>query len=563
MPLCNIAAPANRAVLRGRRGERRLLLSLAAILALAAPAAAQIEVKPLATIDAFSSGAGGPGLGADLWQGAATPLVRQVLPTLGDRPMTPAAAMLARRLLSTGATAPEGAGSDEDLAGQRLLALIGLGDVRGADAIAHAAPSFSDSAPLAQAAAEADLIQRHEDRACAIAQALTVGRDGTYWLKLRAFCQAMASDLDAAQTTFSLANEASHDQTFRRLMGAKLIGAGSPGAPSLRDGLDLALTRSLGLDPGPALDGASPAVAAEIARDASLPPDTRLAAAARALRGALTLDDLFEGGAPPLAASTPPPPGGPDPAAVDTSVPAATVIKALAARPGVVAEAGLLSLALRQTDPTLTGQAVEALLGRAKSVADFTALSRLARPALRALVEGGRTPTAPLLFARAAVAAGDLETAKAIRARITVESPGVTAADLAILDAAIAALGPGGDPQTLDRLAERGAHDGPKAPTQAAAVLFLALGDPLGPDARAEVAGFDVARGTASPARLALLEAARSKGEAAILALSLAADAGPAGPAVADRARIVAALRRAGLAADARALAVEGLLAVK
>ena len=373
----------------------------------------------------------------------------------------------------------------------------------------------------------------------------------------------MSGDLDAAQTTFSLANEASHDQTFRRLLGAKLIGTGAPGAPSLRDGLDLALTRSLGLDPAPALDAASPAVAAEIARDTSLPPDTRLAAAARAMRGALTLDDLFEGGVPPLAAAAPAPPGGPDPAAVDTSVPAATVIKALAAKPGVAAEAGLLALALRQTDPALAGQAVEALLGRAKTAADFTALSRLARPALSAMAAPDRALTAPLLFARAAVAAGDVETAQAIRARITVESAGVSAADLAILDAAIAALGPGGDPQTLDRLAERGAHDGPKTPTQAAAVLFLALGDPLGPDARAEVAGFDVPRGTASPARLALLDAAKSRGEAALLALSLAADAGPAGPVAADRARIVAALRRVGLDADARALATEGLLAIR
>ncbi|MBS0411316.1 MAG: hypothetical protein JSR86_15470 [Proteobacteria bacterium] len=532
-------------------------------MALAAPAAAQIEVKPLATIDAFSSGVGGPGLGADLWQGASTPLVRKVLPTLGDRPMSPAAARLARRLLATGAPAPEGAGNDTDLAGQRLLALVALGDARGADAIARTAPSLVDSAPLAQAAAESDLILHREDRACAVAQALNVGRDGTYWLKLRAFCQAMAGDLDAAQTTFSLANEASHDLTFRRLMGAKLIGAGAPGAPSLRDGLDLALTRSLGLDPAPALDSASPAVAAEIARDAALPPDTRLAAAARAVRGALTLDDLFDGGAPPVAPPAPPPAGGADPAAVDTSVPAATVIKALAARPGVAAEAGLLSLALRQPDPAGAGQAVEALLGRAKTLADFTALSRLAEPALKALAAPDRALTAPLLFARAAVAAGDLETAKAIRARITVESPGVGAADLAILDAAIAALGPGGDPQTLDRLAERGAHDGAKSPAQAAAVLFLALGDPLGPDARAEVATFDVARGTANPARLALLEATKSKGEAAILALSLAADAGLAGPAPADRARMISALRRVGLEAAARALAAEGLLGVK
>ena len=550
---------------RSRTGGGALVL--AALLGMAVPATAQIEVRPLATLDAFTTGAGGPGLGADLWQGASTPLVRQILPTLGTRPMSPAAMMLARHVLATGATAPDGAGTDYDLAAQRALALLALGDVRGVDAIVRAAPSLADSAPLAQAAAESALILRQDDRACAIAKGLSVGRDGVYWLKLRAYCQAMSGDADAAQTTLSLANDAAKDPVFRRLMAAKLQGAGAPGAPSLRDGLDLALTRALGIDPAPALDSASPAVAAEIARDPNLSPDTRLAAAARAVRGALTLDDIFDQGAPPgPPTAEPPPPGGPDPRAVDTSVPSSSVIHDLAARPGVAAEAGLVSLALRQTDPALAFQAIETLLGRAKTPADFVTLSRLARPAIRALAKPDTPLSAPFILARAAVAAGDVDTAKALRARIKVETPGGGASDLAILDAAIAAEGGAADAQTLDRLAERGLHDGPKSSTQPAAVLFLALGDPLSPDARAEVAGFDIAKGTAAPARLALMDAAataHAKGEAAIMALSLAADAGTAGPVTADRARMAEALRRAGLAADARAYAAEGLLSLK
>ncbi|MGA0600226.1 hypothetical protein ACO2Q3_05915 [Caulobacter sp. KR2-114] len=530
------------------------MLSLAASLALAGPAAAQIESRPLAVIDAFSTGAGGPGLGADLWQGASTPLVRQVLPTLGQRPMSPAAAMLARHVLATGATAPDGAGADSDLAGQRLLALIDLGGARAADAIARTAPDLADSEPLARAAAEAALTVRQEARACAISQGLQVGRDGAYWLELRAFCQAMAGDLDKAQTTYSLANEAAKDVVYRRLMGAKLLGSGAPPAPSLRDGLDLALVRSLAIDPTPALDGASPAVAAELARDATLPPEVRLAAAARAVRGAVTLDDLFDGGQPPLW-----PAAGPDAAAQDP----AAAIKALALKPGVAAEAGLVALALRQSDAAAAGAALDALFGRAKTPGDFIALARLAIPAVRALAAPDKALASPLRLACAAVAANDPQTARAIRARISRESVG--ASDLALLDAAIAALGPG-DPQTMDRLAERGGHDGAKAPTQAAAVLFLALGDPLSADARAEVAGFDVGRSQASAAKLALLDSAagaKAKGEAAILALSLAADAGAAGLAPADRARVVAALRRAGLEADARALDAEGLLSLK
>ena len=52
-------------------------------------------------------------------------------------------------------------------------------------------------------------------------------------------------------------------------------------------------------------------------------------------------------------------------------------------------------------------------------------------------------------------------------------------------------------------------------------------------------------------------------GETALLALWTLADAGTAGPSLADSVRIVHALALAGLTADARALAVEGLLAAK
>jgi hypothetical protein len=52
-------------------------------------------------------------------------------------------------------------------------------------------------------------------------------------------------------------------------------------------------------------------------------------------------------------------------------------------------------------------------------------------------------------------------------------------------------------------------------------------------------------------------------GEAALLSLWICADAGPAGPALGDRVRIVRALHAVGLDADARAFALEGLLALK
>ena len=94
-------------------------------------------------------------------------------------------------------------------------------------------------------------------------KALTIGRDDIYWLRLRAYCQAIAGQTAAAHLTFDLAQAQAKDAAYGRLMGAKLAG-GAGGAASLRNGLELALSRSLGLDLAAAK--ASPAVAAALGK---------------------------------------------------------------------------------------------------------------------------------------------------------------------------------------------------------------------------------------------------------------------------------------------------------
>ena len=116
---------------------------------------------------------------------------------------------------------------------------------------------------MARAAAEAALLTGDEARACQVAQGLSVGREETYWLKLRTYCQAIAGQTAQAQLTFELVQAQVKDPIFARLMGAKLAGAGNPGAASARNGLDYALSHSLGLDLSAAK--ASPAVAAAVA----------------------------------------------------------------------------------------------------------------------------------------------------------------------------------------------------------------------------------------------------------------------------------------------------------
>ena len=257
--------------------SRRLALLLALLLAgsVARAAAQGVEVSTLTAPDAFTTPGRDTGLPATLWRGASVQTARTVLPLLASKTLSPAAAALARRVLATGAPGPQGAGSDPVLAGARANALLAQGDARAAAAILLRAPGIERSPELARAAAESALLTGDDARACTVAEGLGSGRDETYWLRLRAYCQAIAGHPDQAQLTFDLAQAQAKDAVFGRLMVAKLAGAGNPGPASLRNGLDYALSRSLGLD----LRAAKPAFAVAAALSPGGPAGSALDAA--------------------------------------------------------------------------------------------------------------------------------------------------------------------------------------------------------------------------------------------------------------------------------------------
>jgi hypothetical protein len=235
-----------------------------------APAALDVQVATLAAPDAFTTPGRATGLPPTLWTGASVKTVRAVLPLLAAKTLTPAGAALARRVLATGAQGPEGARQDPALAAGRSEALLVQGDAKAAAAVLTHAPGADRNADLARATAEADLLAADDAGACRTAQGLTEGRDDPYWLKLRAYCQAIAGETAQASLTFDLAQAQSKDPVFTRLMGAKLAGGGNPGAASLRNGLDYALSRSLGLDVAAAKP--APAVAAALTGAEPAPP---------------------------------------------------------------------------------------------------------------------------------------------------------------------------------------------------------------------------------------------------------------------------------------------------
>ncbi|MFZ5668699.1 MAG: hypothetical protein ACOY4K_04335 [Pseudomonadota bacterium] len=389
---------------------RTVIAAVSAAFLFAAPAAAQVEVSTLAAPDYFSLGDRQGGMPADLWKGTSPELVRRVLPTVGRKPMSAAAGGLARRLLGAGVAGSEGAGRDPEVAAARIQALLRLGDWRAAWAAAERAPGVGANAALAEAVAEAALVAGEDDAACRVSDQLATGRGDLYWLRLRTYCQARAGQGEAASLTLALATEKARDPTFGRLAGALIAGAGDPGAASLRNGLDYALSRRLALDLEPAKATASTALAAALWPPA-ITPESEEVVVARSM--------------------------------------------VAAARQS----AGL----------------VDTLIGEA---------------------EAAPAKSRPALYGRM--------------------------------------------------------------------LLLAAMGAQLSPDGRAALALADAGRGAAAPALLMALDAAAAaglKGETALLAVAAMADAGAAGPPAADRARIVLALRRAGLEAEAEALALEGLAA--
>jgi hypothetical protein len=245
----------------------RIALFLGFLVAIAGPASGQVQVTQLAAPDAFSTPGRDTGLPADLWRGTPAEMALAVLPLLATRPMSPAASHLARQLLATGAPGPEGSTGDDGLAAGRANAMIALGDLEAAARILERAPSLDRNAGLSKAAAEVALLSGDATRACAIAAALAAGRGDIYWLRLRSFCQAEAGQSDQAHLTFELAQTQARDAVYGRLMSARL-NATPPGPASLRNGLDLSLSRSLKLD----VAAAKPAPAVAVALSGQAPP---------------------------------------------------------------------------------------------------------------------------------------------------------------------------------------------------------------------------------------------------------------------------------------------------
>ncbi len=498
---------------QGRRTAIMGAALSALLLAGGTAARAQVSATPLAAPDLFAAGAHDTGLSPTLWVGSSAQIARRAIPKLTPGRLSPAFATLARRVLATAGRAPDGAGEDASLAGARAAALLQLGDTAiVADLIEHT-PGVERSLDLSRAAAAANLILGRIDKACGVLDVLAVGRDDPYWPKLRAWCLLRQGKTSEAEIVYNLAiNQPVQDEPYARLMGVKLAGVGDPGAASVLNSLDFALSRDMNLDLAPVAKSAPPAVLSVLANDAGVAPAAReLARHEGVMRGLL----------PPATE-----PELSDPVALAQALKAA------------------------KSGPTFQGVA---LLSRAT----------LARLDPAALAEGDR-----VVLAMAAAAAGEVERARLIRRAIADGT--APFGELMLLDAVLEVAGGGPGEGALDRLAEVSTNADPRLRALASAALAIAAplqprGLALSGEGRAILSSRTEMDSRLGAARgLALDEAAQGGrvGETALLALEVAAEPPSGGFLLpADRGRIEAALARTGeLAGAARAIALEGLL---
>jgi len=524
------------------------------------PVGAAVQVTALSAPDIFSPGARNTGLSADLWKGSAADMAREILPQIGKKPLSPAAAALARRVLSTGAQAPEGASSDYDLAAARAAALLALGDAAGVEAMLERTSGVAQTPSLAKISAESALILGHPEKACRVGQALGAERDAPYWLKLRAFCLMVGGEGAAAQLTLDLLPPSAEDADFAKMMAAVMAGTPMTGPASLRSGLDMTLSRALKLDFTAAMAQAPAAMVVAISRDEGADPALRMAAAGRAVRMGANVSAVYD------TATSQPLPAPTAAGQSELSAPPPINVPALLTIPGAATEARLLAIGRETMDLTQRDQVVVGLLKRSRSLEDFVALSRLSRPLIASLVEAQVPSADPVLLATAAVLSGDPVSARRLRQALPTDLVNEQVLTLDALLAAATLPSAPGQAAVVAGLVEAGLSpvaDPVRQRRQGAAALTAALSEPLPATIRTRLAQFSLPKHEAATSRLMALDMAADaglKGETVLTVLAIAQSAGANGPNIADRLSIVRGLQRAGMADEASAFAIEGMV---
>lgn len=513
---------------------------------------APIESSQLRELDAWSVSALSRQDGAlapDLWRQSDPQFLAALFDRLPAHYESPAAQTLARRVLLSGGEAPSG-----DAAAAARARFEALGRMGAADALAQMAAgsgSALNDPAIATYAAQAELARGRRADACTRGRTANIGENPPpFLMRLRAYCSAATGDRAAADLALELSRggraPSADDNWYSAAVSA--TGGVAPSRPPVArydNSLAAQLSIAAQFRPGPnALDTSSTLALTALARNENTPQPQRAQAAALAYqRGALSADETRT-----ILRATP--------AEISSALPALAI--ALRRLDAVRSEP-----AIDAPPSTAPASAIAEVLGQAPNPAAFHAAAMFFKDDVAALQSAPNTAAA-VLYARAALAAGDAALAQRIIA--SARQAGADQIAIGPLDAALLALtGPRGDQATI--ALQRRIDAGASQPRQAARDVAILMA--LGATANGEVQRFVMANapegGTRANAGIMLaLSAAVERnaiGETALLAAAAGGEAGPARLDAGSIVQIIRALRAVRLEEDARRIAAEAILA--
>ncbi len=504
----------------------------------------------------------GGGLPATLWQGVGWNVVRSLLPRVPGRTASAAMRALASRLLLSRAIAPAGKPEGESYLGLRADRLLAMADISNALALMAAVPERNQDEAFLKTRLEALFLDNRSGEACAGAARAGAAHRGVYWKQVEAFCLALDGRHPRAALISDLLREREEgiEPAYFAAMDA-LAGLGTAGIDSIGrpSGLLLAMTRAASLQvPSAIAESGSPLVLRWAARAPNVDLDARLAAAEKALAlGAVTPEDVlaFHAELPFLDREMN------DPVAQARAGwgprGRALLLRAAAGRETAAERAETLRQGWDIAREAGGGDELSrAAVAVVATIEPLPELVWFARSAARPLFAAGRVDAALAWYGTARAERGGSEEAEAAENDLW---------PLALL------AGGGDDAGLLERLATRAAAAEGSAEDAARVAALMTLVEANGaefpPEAwrRLLVGPLVSERPGPGPAWRRSLEAAAAAGrvgETVLLALAAATAAdGRAYERSATAAAAVRALRLAGLAEEARRLALESAMA--
>lgn len=258
-----------------------------------------VDTDQLATVGIDTAGALTAADGAlpvDMWRDTPRSLVDALLRRLPVGTPSPATVRLMRRLLLSSAAAPRGEAEPGRLLDERARMLWRMGDAKELLKLIAAVPADSRSEQLWRLDTEAQLLAGNTTAACQTAGIRTDVDPNPLWQKMIGFCQALIGDADGASLTLALLVErGAETQPYKALLEALINGRTTGPKIADPDPLDLAMLRAIGLAPAmEAAAGDDLPILVAMAQAGTFPEPLRLAAGERAvIAGLLPAQEIF------------------------------------------------------------------------------------------------------------------------------------------------------------------------------------------------------------------------------------------------------------------------------